>query len=346
MIIHLGATMPPKLVLQAIDEILSQSKATAEQQADISLVGSGGSASFANAYQFQLFALLPTLHLLDESGAKQLLDQNQDLQAKLQQYPQGINSLMPPPQPGKSPQGGGSGNRTQTRFTISGNPGPAAGGKGPAPGAGVAPDYLRQETQRKMQDIAQEGESDPIQAIAHSLTLPVNLDDGPALRSPRAEALEAIARANMKKNPGGAEAALSELRKVIGDLPPRTQVQYLSSAADIYLQMEEKDKADRVVGEGFKVADKLLEKDADPNAPNEALKTWWPSTDAYRRFVEVETKISRHAALNVLKEIKDPEIRAMESIMFARSLLGLPLKRVMVVEKRGDSTSSFTTDNN
>lgn len=142
----------------------------------------------------------------------------------------------------------------------------------------------------------------------------------------------------------GAESALAELRKVIADLPPRSQVEFLSAAADLYLQMEDKDKADKVVSEGFKVADRLLEQDTNPESPNEALKAWWPSTDAYRRFVEVETKISDRTTLAVLKEIKDPEIRAAESIMFARSLLGLPLKRFTVVEKRGQMTSSSTSD--
>jgi len=50
--------------------------------------------------------------------------------------------------------------------------------------------------------------------------------------------------------------------------------------------------------------------------------------------------------LNLLKEIKDPEIRTAESITFARTLLGLPLKSYTIVEKRGNSTSSRTTDSN
>jgi hypothetical protein len=197
-----------------------------------------------------------------------------------------------------------------------------------------------------MDAISQEAESDPVQAIAYSATLPLQIDDGPQKSSPRAQALEAIARANVKKNPGAAESALSELRKVIVDLPPRTQAQFLSSAADLYLQMEAKDAAEKVVAEGFKVAEKLLVDDTNPESPNQALKAWWPSTDAYRRFVEIETKISDRSTLAVLKEIKDPEIRTTESIMFARSLLGLPLKRFTVVEKRGNNTSSYTTDAN
>ena len=210
----------------------------------------------------------------------------------------------------------------------------------------AAQDLQRRDAQARLESISQEAESDPVQAIAHSMTLPLQLDGPVGMGSPRAEALERIARANAKKNSGGAEAALTELRKVIVDLPAKTQVQYLSAAGNLYLQMDDKDKAGKVVDEGFKVAEKLLELDTNADSPNEALKAWWPSADAYRRFVEVETRISDRATLNLLKEIKDPEIRTAESITFARTLLGLPLKGYTVVEKRGNSTSSRSTDSN
>jgi len=192
--------------------------------------------------------------------------------------------------------------------------------------------------------LAQEGETDPTQAMAHAMTLPVSLNEMDR-NSPRAGALEAIAKANVKKNPGAANQALSELRKTVGDLKLNLRAQYLSSAAAIYLQMGDKDNAEKIVGDGFKIAEKMLDNDLNPDNPNQALKAWWPSADVYRRFVEVEAKISHPATLNVLKEIKDPEIRATESIMFARSLVGLPLKRFMVQEKRKDTNlMMMTTD--
>ncbi|HEY6272383.1 MAG TPA: hypothetical protein VIX19_10365 [Terriglobales bacterium] len=362
MIVHFAGSFPPKLLLQGIDEILSETKAHAQDQdANISLMGQSGSLSFTSAYQFELFALLPVLEQLDPDRAKQLLDENQALQAQLQQYPQGMNSLMPQgpatasaqATPGAGVPGPGAGNpkptgTTRMTFTISTPDKP--GSAGPVPGmptSNLIQDYQRRDAQARLESISQEAETDPVQAIAHSMTLPLTIDGGlPGQGSPRADALERIARANVKKNPGGAESALTDLRKVVVDLPPRMQVQYLSAAADLYLEMDDKNKADKVVSEGFKVAEKLLEADVNPDSPNEALKAWWPSTDAYRRFVDVETKISDPATLNVLKEIKDPEIRTTESIMFARSLLGLPLKRFTVVEKRGNMTSSTTTDSN
>ena len=165
---------------------------------------------------------------------------------------------------------------------------------------------------------------DPTQAIAQASALPLTIAYGctrPALT------LESIARMTMKKQPASARLAVAELRKAFTDLPLRDQFKYISSAADIYLQMDDKDKAEDVVSDGLGVAARLLDHDINPDDPNKALKAWWPSTDAYRRLVEIETKISHPATAKLLQEIKDPDSR-LESIMFARALLGLPMKRV------------------
>ena len=79
-------------------------------------------------------------------------------------------------------------------------------------------------------------------------------------------------------------------------------MKFFSFAADIYLQMDDKDKAEDVVGEGLSSAGKLLDSDLNPDDPNKALKAWWPSTDAYRRLVEIETKISHPATAKMLQD--------------------------------------------
>jgi hypothetical protein len=45
----------------------------------------------------------------------------------------------------------------------------------------------------------------------------------------------------------------------------------------------------------------------------------------------------------LLQEIKDPDMRALESIMFARALLGLPMNRVTVVEKNKEGNRVRTS---
>lgn len=326
MVVRFGAKMPARLVMEAIDEILSQAKKM-EGHNSITLGSQTGTAAFNSSYDFELFALLPTLQLLDEGRAESLLKENQDLKAKLQQFPSGLQSLDPgltdaPPKkgaPGMSVMVG-------------------MGGSGPMAGGGA---YMLQEYQRKAQAIADDSVRNPTQAIAQAATLPVKLE-GPGM-SPRAQALEQIARINAKESPGSAKQALDELRKVIVDLPLRNQIQFLAAAANIYLQIGEKESAETVVGEGFKVAEKLLAKDMGADDPNKGLKAWWPSADAYCRFMEVEARISQRSAAKILKEIGDPEIRTSASIMFSRTLLDLPMKRFVVTEKRKNMNMTFVS---
>jgi len=326
MVVRFGPKMPAKLVLEAIDEILGQAK-KAEGHAGITLGGQAGTAAFNSRYDFELFALLPMLQLLDEGRAESLLKENQDLKAKLQQFPGGLQSLDPgltdaPPKKGAAGMS----------VTVNmGSGGSTAGSSA----------YTLHEYQRKAQAIADDSGKNPTQAIAQAAALPVKVE-GSGL-SPRAQALQQIAKINAKDSPSSAKQALDELRKIIVDLPLRNQIQFLSTAANIYLQIGEKESAEAVVAEGFKVAEKLLAKDTNADDPNKALKAWWPSADAYCRFMQVEARISQRSAAKILKEIGDPEIRTSASIVFSRSLLDLPMKRFIVVEQRKDMNMTFVS---
>lgn len=334
MVAHFGGSMNPKVTLEAIDEILSQAKNADKDKSSITIGGDGGSASFSSNYDYQLFAVLPLLRQLDESKAKTLLEENQQIQAQLAKYPNGLDSVSPP----KKDDKGGKPLITQRRnlgVDVSSN----------AAAEENARMMQQQELQRRIKEIIEEAGKDPTQAIAGAMALPPSSPQ-PWRPAPRAQALEGIARANVKSNPGAAGRALSELRKVSGDLPLRQQVQQLASAAELYLQMDDKENAEKLVGDGIKLADKLLENDANPDNPNKALKAWWPSADAYRRFVEIQTKISRDDTMGLIKEIKDVDIRTMEQIMVARTLMGLPMKRFIVVEKKKGTNSFSIFENN
>jgi len=317
MVVRFGAQMYPKLALEAIDEILKQAKES-DEAASITIGSDAGTVAFDSGYQYQLFSLLPILRQLDEKRAESLLNENQALQAKLAQFPNGLQSLNPALTGSPSPKGR-SGLSTSVH---SGNTSAAESTQA----------YMRQEWQRRAEAILQDSEKDPVQAIAEAMTLPAAMDDYVG-SSPRAHVYEGIAKTYLKSKPGVAKQALDELRKTAVDLPQRSRVVYLAMAADLYVQMGDMDTAESVVTEGFKAAGKMLEKDNNADDPNKALKAWWPSVDAYRRFIEVETKISHRSTANILKEIEDPEIRAVESIMVARILLGVPLKQYMIVEQ-------------
>jgi hypothetical protein len=317
LVMRQGDSMPPKLAREAIDDILSQARKS-DEKAAITVGGSGGAATFTTNYQYQLFALLPLLRRLDESAANRLLEDDAALTATMKQYPNGMESVSPTPvsDPGKE----GQPKRRGTSFSVGDNSSKTS-----------SDEAVRQEMRRRSDLILKDAETNPTQAIAQATALPLTIASW--MPSPRATTLEAIARMNMKKQPASARQALAELRNIIKDMPPRDQMKFISSAANIYLEMDDKDKVDDVVGEGLTAAAKLLDNDINPDDPNKALKAWWPSTDAYRRLVEIETKISHPATAKMLQEIKDPDIRAVESIMFARALLGIPMQRVMTQEK-------------
>ena len=132
--------------------------------------------------------------------------------------------------------------------------------------------------------------------------------------------------------------------EIVPDMPLNTQAQSLQSAITTYITMGDNDAAESAISEGIRVAERLLEKDLNPDDPNKALKAWWPSANAYRSFVEAQTKISRGQTLALLKEIKDPEIRTIESITYARTMLGLPTRQNRIQEKRKSMNRTMITD--
>jgi hypothetical protein len=264
------------------------------------------------------------------------------LQAKLQQFPQGVDSVSPPaaPQPAEGPAKEASGRepggkeatgkevtepkRKSQQIHTSVFSGDAAT---------AAKMQAVQDAGNRTQQIVDEAGKDPAQALAHATTLPVVLD-GFMMMSPRGNALGAIAKAAANNNPAIARQALADLRKIVPDLPPDIQARSLQNAITTYIAMGDNDDAESAISEGIKVADKLLEKDLNPDDPNQALKAWWPPANAYGSFVESQTKIARQETPALLKEIKDPDIRTIETITYARGMLGLLTKQNRVQEKR------------
>ena len=96
----------------------------------------------------------------------------------------------------------------------------------------------------------------------------------------------------------------------------------LVPVAKSYLEMEDTDKAQDTIAEGFKLSETLLVADKDADDPNKALKAYWPSVECYRQFLELETKISQKDALAKLDDIQDPEMQTIERVMFTNAMLG------------------------
>src|ERR1700730_12679155 len=174
MVVRFWRHFPPELMLDAIDQILDHSKTDDTQ---IAMKTSSGPINFDNVYQYRLFELLPVLRELDPSKAEQLSNDPQ-VQAQLDKYPNGLQSLDPTVRDTPLRKAEEPGIRV---FSMTS---PGASGK-------VLQDWHSDEIyERQANEILKQAGDDPRQAIATAATLPVQA--GHAV--PRSETLLRIAQ--------------------------------------------------------------------------------------------------------------------------------------------------------
>lgn len=331
LVVHFGSAMPPSVALAAVTEILEQAKRDDGKNA-IMLDGPNGSVQFNSAYEYKLFALLPLLEHLDNNWAAELLEQEPSVGASLQRFPEAMDSIYPSHD--SAAGSSGSLNKVSQSMQASLFSGQDAG----------TADFSSGEMNRRVLEIINHAVDDASSAIHESMSLAVRSDNDQI--SPQAVALLGIARQNVTRDQDASDRALRRLDETLLGLPAGLQVEYLSIAGDLYLQMGEKENAASVVNQGFKAAQKLLEADTNSDDPNRALKAWWPSVAAYQKFVAIETRISHRHVVAVIHQISDPEIQILQIIGFARSLLGLPTPSSIVVEHHRATNSTIFSETN
>jgi hypothetical protein len=303
-------SLPPDLVLQAIDEVLKQARQS-DEKIEITIGAAKGTASFSSIYEYTLFELMPVFHALDPERADRLLQQDRDLQTAAKQYPNGLQSLEPE-----------NGIPHSITMRLPSNSGESS-----------ADDRYDDQLQLQIRQIIAQAEKDPKQALAAAMSLP-------DFHNTRALALLKLAGAILETSPGYAANALDELMKIIPSIQREiVQFDMLAGAGDDYLKLGNTDSAKKVVDQGFKLAEKLYAIDTDADDPNQAFKAMWPSTSAWRRFIALATRISPQTALQAINNIPDPEIQSLETIALADSLLGPPRGMEMVTVKTKSKNS-------
>ncbi|HKN70850.1 MAG TPA: hypothetical protein VJX30_07470 [Terriglobales bacterium] len=323
MLLQVWESLPPSLVLSAIDQIFDRAKDVDEDRANdvdnqqqdfrVGISTSKGGAYFSSVYQFRLFQLMPILEQLDKSQAESLLSQNGDVQAALEHYPQGVGSMN-----------ASSNGKTQSsgRFMT----GIVSIGAQDAVHAGA--DENVSEIVRRQQLILNEAETDPQQALSDAMRLPLDTEN-----NFRASTLKSVARISAMKDPAVSRAALDEVRKVAKNLPAHNQAQILAEVPEIYLRLHDETEARSSLSELTKVARKLYDQDSDSDDPNEAFKGMWPSANLWRHCVAVAAKLTPSPAEGIVTEIPDPEIKTFERVALANSLLGADFVSLSTLEK-------------
>ena len=319
--------VPDDLIRQAIDEVLSQAKAAAEnaKQGDSPTIGMSsaqGAVQFNSVYDYHLFQLLPVLRKLDPEKAEKLLQQSRDVQTFLSKYPQGMSSLNPPSKPGSAAGGGTMMMRTVDNSGSNGGSVRPPGGS-PVPQMAAPPSMG--EAQRSEQ-IVDDSASHPNDALAAAITLSPGL---------RVQTYVGIARQNVKKDTSIAKSALGKALDSFTDVPPPQQMMSIGDIASLYQQLGETDSAKKAIEKGMDIAAKLYKTDTNADDPNTAPKAYWPSTNAWRTMLDRAAAISPEWAVSLLKDIPDDDIRNYDQIAIAEGMLGVPrgVLEVMTITK-------------
>ena len=311
MVVRFWRHFPPELVLDAIDQILDHSKTDDTQ---IAIKASSGPINFDNVYQYRLFELLPVLRELDPSKAEQLSNDPQ-VQAQLNKYPNGLQSLDPTVRDTPLRKGEESGMR----------------GFGVGRGAKVQDRHSAEIYQRQANEILKQAGDDPRQAIATAATLPVQA--GHAV--PRSETLLRIAQVGWKKNPSASKEALEQMADSLKKVDPAMygrfglrvevglHVQYCwSEGVQLANNMKDTDLARSLLQEGMEQAERWKGVDGHDNDPNLALKAWWPSVALFSALLKAAAHISPQTALELIHKFQDPDLVTLFQIRLANDRLG------------------------
>ena len=324
LVLRFSSRLPKQAVLDAIHSMLKQAKDS--QKGAMSMASDKGAVAFNSFYEYRLFQLLPVLHKLDESEAKKLLEEHQQVQTLLSKYPDGTNSLSPNSADAGGPSGGPP--RGMGMMTMSDGPGPG-GNPGARPAGPAMPTPM--EMQQVMRIMA-DAEKHPRDAMANC----------GAISSPqlRAQAYQGIASATWKNEASVASEALHKLLDVLPQLETQQQMFAFNQAAAMFLDMGETEDAKKVVEKGMAAADKAYKADNNADDPNKALKAYWPSAEGYRSMLRTAVRISPAWAASLVKDISDPEMKVVVQIAMAGSLLDVPAGSVTIMSstKSGGTT--------
>lgn len=331
LIVRFWRHLPPALVMQGIDEVLDHAQKGEKRERPASLtVGTGlGEAQFSTEYQFRLFELLPIIQELDSARADSILKDNPRLASVLKNYPMGLQSLEPtirdtPPEKGES-----------AKFVLTHRRRDAVQGPDAA-------DVLREKADREASEIVSNWLNDPGEALKKARQLP-DLGVEAFGHSPRADALSRIAAMAFKKRPDVSAEALKDLTKILADFPPIAQSEYMLISAGVYFRMKEPGNANDLVRKAFALGSKLYTIDNNPDKPNRAFKLDWPSAAVWRACVLLQDLIEPGIALDLLKQIKDPEIRASVQATLANTHLGVPIPVNLVRQQFGEDGPGSTS---
>jgi hypothetical protein len=134
-----------------------------------------------------------------------------------------------------------------------------------------------------------------------------------------------------------AQSALTAELEVVPKLDPDQRTGFLTNAADLYLRLGDRDAATSVVTTGFELAATLFTQDSESSGLTRFPKAVWSSAEIYRRMISLGVNADFDKTRAAVEAIPDPDLRELERVMLARSLLGIPVRRIIIFYANGSS---------
>jgi len=105
----------------------------------------------------------------------------------------------------------------------------------------------------------------------------------------------------------------------------------------LYLRLSDKEDAAGVVKQGFVTANKLRQRDIAELGLKDTPKELWDAAETYRRMITLGVNAGFASTEAMVQQIPDPVLRKYEEVMLARALLGVPVRRYLVLSANGSS---------
>jgi hypothetical protein len=368
---------PSEVVLPAIDIVLDQAakKDKAKPLSGVQFQSYGNDISGDSRYDLELFVVAPALQRFDPERATSLLAAHPKVAEYLKRFPKGLLSFdlresyptsyrLKGPTSEQVPMGlqlytSEKGARSEglspldmgLEFTI---PMDLNIGLG-VTGSGVFfadPSSPESELYKKVQGCP--SDVDDFLKLVGSVPLSRKVPAMPIQYSgpmgaqtsgyqdefPRVQLLQGIAQGCYSlRIKTTAQTILHEELKLVSQMEPEQQTEYLATAADLYLRLDDRESAAKVVSEGFANANAELQHGLAALGLKDVPRALWPAAETYRRMITLGVNASISSTQAMVAQITDPSLREYEEIMVARALLGVPIRRYMMKFPNGSSLS-------
>lgn len=346
--------LPADLVRDAIHTGLVEAEMDAWQHPTRRI--SIDSVPFSSTYDVELLRIAPALLKVDPDQAHNLMAEHPDLAENIQRFPKGFESLAPQDfyfnyliRPSHDKQAdlrlwtdpsdplnlqaqdlGLELARGSPFQDVTGSGFPSYDPQGPEASVIAQGDDCRPDIARRLEQLAQ--------PVPMTRQVPVICTEhGCAYRNgyPRVELFEFFAHGCILGAPSAARAILSAVTPMLNQIPEQDRVPFVAQTADLYLRAGDRDTAADVLKQGFDLARAAYQRDAASETFQKFSPVFWPSAEIYREIVTVGTYASVEETRTAVDEIPDRGLQSLEKTMIARALLGVPVRRRIMLNASG-----------